>query len=52
MLYVMDKQAKLSHITHEYSAIDPHRAEICCLQGMCMTVMGNMRAGVKIVAIR
>lgn len=33
MLYVMDKQAKLSHITHEYSGIDPHRAEICCLQG-------------------
>ena len=38
MLYVMDKTAKLSHITHGYSAVDPNRAEVCCLQGMSVSL--------------
>ncbi|ODN84236.1 hypothetical protein L202_00231 [Cryptococcus amylolentus CBS 6039] len=33
MLYVMNKQAKLGKIAHEYAEIDRNRAEVCCLIG-------------------
>ncbi|KAK6905483.1 hypothetical protein I203_106312 [Kwoniella mangroviensis CBS 8507] len=33
MLYVMNKQAKLGKLAHEYAEIDRNRAEVCCLIG-------------------
>lgn len=40
MLYVMNKQAKLGKLAHEYAEIDRNRAEVCCLIGKahCHTV--------------